>query len=665
MPEPPPLLASTAGEPLPLSLTWRFDANGHLTAAAFSPTSGGPPLLLTSLGRTTYALTGDGEVAWRARMAGPAYALALLDDGQVAVGDDTGAVTVLDAGGQHLWQHNLDSRVTALLGGWHGGLLAGGWDERLTFLSAGGKVQWIANLDGPVSGIAGLSQLAIVATLAGDVQAFDAAGGEAWRFDAGAPVTNLEAIGQAEGSTVLVGLGDGRLLALDASATVRWQHALGVGGPVWHGVDVVGDTGLEIVAGMGGGTPLVALLTAGGEMLWRITVPSPVGAVTSLDLDGDGAVEILAGLASGQVLAYDGQGRLRGSVHAGLPVWSLQAGTDGGSALALADVVAWRIDGEAGPSGGAWLPPPAMLPAPPKAERREGEAVLVFLGDVSAGRSMEAQLTRFGAAHPWSGLGPLLQRADLAVANLEGVLTTRGQPLDKPYLIRAHPRWGQMLVEGGLDLVTLANNHALDFGLAGLEETLSTLEDVGIAAVGAGPSWETAHRPALFDLDGVRVAVLGYAAARWNGSVDVPATDRIAWAEPEAVGADVRAVRDRADVVVILLHAGTEYADSPSPDQVAVAHAAVEAGADLVVGHHPHVTQTVERYRQGLIVYSLGDALFDIPRQAAMQGHLLRAHVTRKGLVRAELWPFWIENAIRPRLLSDGQGASQVQIVYP
>jgi poly-gamma-glutamate synthesis protein (capsule biosynthesis protein) len=147
--------------------------------------------------------------------------------------------------------------------------------------------------------------------------------------------------------------------------------------------------------------------------------------------------------------------------------------------------------------------------------------------------------------------------------------------------------------------------------------------------------------------------------------VDVPATDRIAWARPAAVQADVRAVRDQVDVVVVLLHAGVEYAPQPSSDQVAVAHAAVDAGADLVVGHHPHVTQTVERYRGGLIVYSLGDALFDIPRPAAMQGDLLRVHVTQAGLVQAELWPFWIEDAIRPRLLDDGQGKPRLEIIYP
>ena len=274
---------------------------------------------------------------------------------------------------------------------------------------------------------------------------------------------------------------------------------------------------------------------------------------------------------------------------------------------------------------------------------------------------------RYGAAYPWQGLETLLGDADLAVANLECVLTTQGQPREKPYLIRAHPHWGQTLVEAGLDLVTVANNHALDVGQAGLDETLAVLDALEIAAVGGGSSGDDAQarRPALFDLNGVRVALLGYAAARWDGSVDVPTTDRVAWANPDAVRSDVGVIREQADVVVVLLHAGTEYAAEPSSDQVAVAHAAVEAGADLVVGHHPHVTQTVERHGQGLVVYGLGDALFDIPRPEAMRGHLLRVHVTQGGLAHAELWPFWIEDSFRPRLLDDGGGAPRLEVIYP
>jgi len=228
--------------------------------------------------------------------------------------------------------------------------------------------------------------------------------------------------------------------------------------------------------------------------------------------------------------------------------------------------------------------------------------------------------------------------------------------------------------------VSLANNHALDYGQVGLDETLSTLDALGIATVGAGCETSSsrsadlcqAGRPAILTVNGVRVAVLGYAGAYWNGSADMPASDKIAWAEPARVQADVRAAREQADVVVVLLHAGIEYAAEPSSSQLAAAHAAIDAGADLVVGHHPHVTQTVERYdgpgsedgRHGLIVYSLGNAVFDIPRQVAMQGDLLRVCVTRDGLLRAELWPFWIEDAIRPRLLAGDEGNPRFSIIY-
>jgi poly-gamma-glutamate capsule biosynthesis protein CapA/YwtB (metallophosphatase superfamily)/outer membrane protein assembly factor BamB len=659
-----------------MSLGWRFSSPGHLTDGAIAHRAGQPVSIVASHARQVHALTSAGQVLWREGTAGPVYVLAVLDGDRVAVGDDAGRVTLIGANGRRLWRHDLGSRVTTLHGGWQGGLLAGGWDERLTLLNtelAGDRVRWQADLDSPASGIATLPSLALAATLDGQVRAYDPTGAEVWRFDAGAPVTGLGAVEGLQEAMVLAGVQDGRLLALDAGGRgtrLRWQQTLGQGAPVWDIADLVGDAVPEIVAGTGGAEPLLGVLSAAGGWLWRVTTPSPVGAIATLDLDGDGTLEILAGLASGEVQAFDRQGRLRGSIHAGLPVWGLEAADDG-TALVLADVVAWQIAGVSGPAGGSWMPPPAMvasLPGSLPAQQGTGdEAVLVFLGDIAPGRSMERQLIRYGPAYPWEGLGPLLHGADLAAANLECVLTTQGQPLDKDYLIRAHPRWGQSLVEAGIDLVTLANNHALDFGQVGLDETLSTLESLEIAAVGAGSSEDAAqaHNPALFTLNGIRVAVLGYAAERWNGSEDVPVTQRLAWAEPDAVQADVRAVRDRADVVVVLLHAGTEYATEPSPDQVAVAHAAVDAGADLVVGHHPHVTQTVEQYRQGLIVYSLGDALFDIPYPAAMQGDLLRVHVTREGLAQAELWPFWIDGAIRPRLLDDGQGAPRVKIIYP
>jgi poly-gamma-glutamate synthesis protein (capsule biosynthesis protein) len=659
--EPPP--AATA-LPLALSLGWRLDGNAHLSDALARPDDAGPAFVVSSLGRTVYALRADGRLQWRARLPGPVYALAALDGGRVAAAGDEG-LTVLDGRGRVVWHLNPGSRITAVEADGEGGLLAGGWDERLTSLAGDGTTRWQAGVGAPVVAIAWLAgpELAVAATADGGLWAFHRDGTEAWHTLGDAAATGLQAVG---GGQILAGWQDGTLdrRAEDGGHVPAFNRARwGEGGAVWHVADIV-PAGADVPAGtdqnellvVTGGEPAeLVLLTARGELLWRVPLPAAANAVTVTDWDGP---VILVGLASGEVQAYDGQGRLRGKVQAGLPVSRLVAA--GNHVLAVADVAAWEILPRPGPAGKPWLNTPALaaldaageLPLDAMPAVTEPEAVLVFLGDVVPGRSMEAQLARHGAGYPWQGLVPLLREADLAVANLECVLSTQGQPMAKQYVIRAHPAWGQTLLEAGIDAVTLANNHALDYGPAALDETSSTLEELGITTIGVGPSAEEAHKPALVTLNGIRVAMLGYAAARWNGSADVPATDRLAWAEPERVQADIRAVRDQADVVVVVLHAGTEYARRPSTDQVAVAHAAIDAGADLVVGHHPHVTQTVERYGRGLIVYSLGDALFDIPRQAAMQGDLLRVHVTRAGLSQAELWPFWIEAAIRPRLLA-------------
>jgi hypothetical protein len=688
----PPAASAVAGEPLAISLDWRLDANGHLTAAAIDLGGAGPPISLASLGRRIYALSGSGSVRWQAQTRGPVYALARLADNRLAAGDDAGSVTVLDGRGQPVWTAELGSRVTALCAAPEGGLFAGGWDEQLSLFNANGHLQWQVPVGAPISSIATLqvqdADQVLVTALNGRVWAFDLQGKELWRFGAGRALTTVTAMPAGGPALALVGVQDGRLLALDSQGLPRWQHTLGTGAPVWHTAAQLDGGRPGIVAGTGGARPTLTLLSVTeGEVRWRIGLLAAAGAVTSLDLDADGQLEILVGLANGLVQAYDLQGRLRGAVHAGLPVWGLYPAADG-SAVILADVAAWHLVGRPGPSGGPWLPPPALLPAPTtqpvtaavatSSVQSEPEGgILVFLGDVAFGRSMEAQLTRYGPAYPWQGLGPLLNGEEpqvmpagqqlpvLTVVNLECSLTKQGEPLDKGYLIRAHPLWARSLVAGGIDLVTLANNHALDFGQLGLEETAETLGALGIEAIGAGASAEAAHRPALFDLGGVRLAFLGYAAARWDGSADVPATDRLAWARPGEIGADVEAVRDQADFVVVLLHAGTEYATNPSPDQKAAAHTAIDAGADLVVGHHPHVTQTVERYHDGLIVYSLGDAVFDIPRASAMRGHLLRVRVTADGLAGAELWPFWIEGGIQPRLLDAGLGAPRARSIYP
>lgn len=685
-PSPPPLLAASSGDGLGLMLQPLTSADTHIVAGVVTAAGTEPLYYFASLDRSIYAYDANGHRRWRVRMAGPVYALADLGGGEVAAADDIGTVTVLRPSGEQLWSYNLGTRVTALSGALPEGLLAGGWDERLSLLMVAPgdeRILWQMEVGGRVTSIAAMPNLAAVSTAAGRVLAFDASGAALWDYHVGTLVHRLAAGvvlgGPARGQgIVMAGVQDGGLLVLGRDGTLLWRKDLGEGCPVWSLSRLGPEQDSVILAATGGGSPTLSLLSAAGEWIWRLPLPAPAGAVTALDFDSDGQCEIVVGLSDGRVLVYDQHGGLRAALQAGLSVWDLlpEGGGSGAGGLVLADLNAWRLVAGPGSPVKPRLRAPVTIenaPAslPPSAIQLKSEddprdgVVLAFLGDVVPGRSMEAQIDRYGPGYPWGEIGWLLSDADLVVANLECVLSTQGTPLNKLYVIRAHPGGAGTLAAAGIGVVSLANNHALDFGAVALEETLFVLERAGISAIGAGRTPENARRASMRAINDVRIALLAYAGAYWRGSPDMPDSDLVAWGDPESVADGVREARSHADVVVVVLHAGKEYSRTPTSAQVAAAHAAVDAGADLVVGHHPHVTQTVDRYESALVVYSLGNALFDIQLQSAMQGDLLRVLVSREGLVQAELWPFWIGNELQPRFVADGQGAPALKAIYP
>lgn len=239
-----------------------------------------------------------------------------------------------------------------------------------------------------------------------------------------------------------------------------------------------------------------------------------------------------------------------------------------------------------------------------------------------------------------------LRAADLTMVNLELPLTTADAPADKAITLRADPNIASSLREKGIDLATVANNHALDYGSEGLAETIEVLRGAGIAAVGGGADLEGAMRPAMLSLSGSRVAVFGLASTLPPGYSAGPRRPGVAplkvlsrfridsvtldeqpgmspWVETEAVDRDVsRAcerlaeVRAEVDLVVVQIHWGIPNGwcaafQGPLADyQRPLAHSLVDAGADLVVGHHPHTVHGVERRGRALIAYSLGNFLF-------------------------------------------------------
>ncbi|MBD2035281.1 CapA family protein [Leptolyngbya sp. FACHB-321] len=201
------------------------------------------------------------------------------------------------------------------------------------------------------------------------------------------------------------------------------------------------------------------------------------------------------------------------------------------------------------------------------------------------------------------------RKADLGMVNLENPLTRATIPLpDKEFNFKADPDAVKVLTSGGVSLVNLANNHAMDYQEPGLVETLDTLKQAGIAHVGAGRNVKEARRPEIIDVKGQRVAYFGYYGADFESASETRAGTN--YADEQRIAEDIKAVRSQVDWVIVNYHWGEELATHPADWQINLAHFSIDQGADVVVGHHPHVLQGAEIYKGRPIAYSMGNFIF-------------------------------------------------------
>lgn len=260
----------------------------------------------------------------------------------------------------------------------------------------------------------------------------------------------------------------------------------------------------------------------------------------------------------------------------------------------------------------------------------------VFVGDVMLDR-IPGRVLKAGR-DPFAHVAGLLEKADRTVGNLECVVATSGVRVEKGFNFRADPAAIDRL--GRFDAVSLANNHTGDYGHAALIETFLRLSRADIRYFGAGLNLREAHEPWVSETHGVKVAVLGYNEFRPRAFEAGPTTPGCAWSDDEQVTADVKAARTKADVVITFMHWGEEYKPRPNARQRALARALIDAGADVVIGNHPHVVQGAEYYQGKLIVYSLGNFVFDeylddppVMKEERRIGWVLRLTLGKRGLL--------------------------------
>ena len=268
---------------------------------------------------------------------------------------------------------------------------------------------------------------------------------------------------------------------------------------------------------------------------------------------------------------------------------------------------------------------------------------LVFAGDTTLDGAPGALIERGG--DPLAAFADLFARADLRVANLECVVATQGTPGYKNYTFRAHPRVLPVL-RRHLDGVTLANNHSGDFGRTAFAEMLGLLQAAGLGQAGGGMNLAQAHTPWIVERQGLRIALLSYnefMPRSFEADHNAPG---IAWSEDEQVIDDIRQARSvhRADLVIPFMHWGWENERTANARQRQLARAMIDAGADAVIGGHPHVTQDIEHYRGRPIVYSVGNFVMQATDNAAQrQAWVLRMVLDRQGALSLETHPVRID----------------------
>lgn len=287
---------------------------------------------------------------------------------------------------------------------------------------------------------------------------------------------------------------------------------------------------------------------------------------------------------------------------------------------------------------------------------------LILGGDVMLSRHVGRLARERGdPASPLRDLAAVLTAADIAFVNLEAPFSDRGRPVEKGLVFKAEPDMIEALRIAGVDVVSTANNHARDQSGHGVEFTLDWLSRHGIAAAGSGRSGQEAHAGAVVTRNGMRFGFLAYTYDQSNGN-HRDHDERVAVLDPDAMRRDVAELKQRTDVVVVSMHAGYEYVPRPNLQQTDFARAAIDAGARIVVGHHPHVIQPWERYGGGVIFYSLGNLVFDqFQRVETQQGLLAEVVFAGRTLLHVGVIPVDIVRTV-PRLSSIRAALTQASV---
>lgn len=282
--------------------------------------------------------------------------------------------------------------------------------------------------------------------------------------------------------------------------------------------------------------------------------------------------------------------------------------------------------------------------------RNEEQRITIgMVGDVMIGRLVNEKLNKVPPAYIWGNVLPLLKSNTLNLMNLEAALTSSADEVPKVFNFKADPQKVKVLVEGSVDVVNLANNHSLDYGVKGLLETLKVLDGAGIRHVGAGKNLAEARQPAIITKNGIKIGILGYTdnEPAWEASEGDPGTRYVTIGDFDSIVNDIRQLRAQVDILIVSIHWGPNMRERPPATFVKFAHQLIDNGVDILHGHSAHIFQGVEIYKEKLILYDTGDFVDDYyvdPYLRNDRSFLFLVEVNKEGFCSLRLVPVLISN---------------------
>jgi len=286
------------------------------------------------------------------------------------------------------------------------------------------------------------------------------------------------------------------------------------------------------------------------------------------------------------------------------------------------------------------------------------EIVILGSGDTMMGSWAESLISDSGYAYPFQHLQSEISGADIFFTNLEAPFGTTGAAFDKRFTFRVNPSLVDVLLAGEINLVSLANNHTMDYGADCLNETIDTLEKNNIKYAGAGFSLKEARKPAIIEVKGKRIGFLSYSLTFPEEFWATDTTAGTCFPYESFVFADVKSLKQTTDFVIVACHWGAELTEQPKPYQTKFGHRLIDSGANLILGHHPHIVQGIENYKGKYIVYSLGNFIFGSYSESARDSFLFRLTLREPGETIAQIIPINVYNKevdLRPEPLKDAR----------